>query len=57
MPYCVSNPPTFSSTHTAGDFLEGNDHKLCMGKFRLDIRKKFSLAEWSGVEISCPGSQ
>lgn len=57
MHYYESNPKALSSTHTAGDFLGGNGCKLCMGKFRLGIRKKFSLAEWSGIEISCLGSQ
>ena len=34
---------------------QGNNRKLCQGRFRLDIRKTFSLREWSGTGMACPG--
>jgi len=35
--------------------MRGNGLKLHQGKFRLDIRKNFFTAEWSGIGTGCPG--
>jgi len=35
--------------------MRGNGLTLCQGKFRLDVRKKCLLKEWSSVGTGCPG--
>jgi len=40
-----------TSDRTRGNGLS----KLCQGRFRLDIRKKFFTKECSGIGICCPG--
>ena len=39
----------------ATNMTQGNGHKLCQRRFRLDIGKTFSLREWSGTGMGCPG--
>lgn len=43
--------------HVPGKRTRGNSHRLSRGGFRLGIRKKISVQEWSGIGVSCPGRQ
>ncbi|XP_075286889.1 uncharacterized protein LOC142362415 [Opisthocomus hoazin] len=36
------------------DRMRGNGHRLCQGKFRLDVRKNF-FTEWLDIGTGCPG--
>ncbi|KAJ7406300.1 hypothetical protein BTVI_65897 [Pitangus sulphuratus] len=46
--------PRKSIASRLSDKTRRNDLKLSQGKFRLDIRKKFSLEEWSGFGKKLP---
>lgn len=39
--------------HVSRKTMKGNDLNLHQGRFRLDIRRKIFLKEWSGFGISC----
>ena len=50
-----SNEEGFGCFSQTTNRTRGNGYKLYQRRFRLDMRKSFSLREWSGIGMACPG--